>query len=43
MLTKQLPIDQFKAMLQVFRVREAGRHRWSCRKQRQGHSCTAIQ
>jgi hypothetical protein len=27
MLTKQLPIDQFKAMLQIFGVREAGRHR----------------
>jgi hypothetical protein len=27
MLTKQLPIDQFKAILQVFGVRKAGRHR----------------
>jgi hypothetical protein len=27
MLTKQLPIDQFKAMLRVFGVREAERHR----------------
>jgi hypothetical protein len=27
MLTKQLPIDQFKAILRVFEVREAGRHR----------------